>query len=29
MDKKDETIRQQDSIIHELRRQLEENTNTD
>lgn len=29
IDKKDETIRQQDSIIHELRRQLEETTNTD
>ena len=29
LDKKDETIRRQDSIIHELRRQLEENTNTD
>lgn len=28
-DKKDETIRQQDSIIHELRRQLEETANTD
>lgn len=29
IDKKDKTIRQQDSIIHELRRQLEENANTD
>lgn len=29
LDKKDETIRRQDSIIHELRRQLEENANTD
>ena len=29
IDKKDETIRQQDSIIHELRRQLGETTNTD